>query len=297
MENRGFFTATFNIDIAKKYGTDAAIILSHIHYWCKKNKLNRKNFHNGNYWTYNTRDAFSELFPYLTVRQIDTILTNLRKDGLIKVDNFNPKKYDKTLWYSVDENVYNAYLATISPNGDMEVTDSSHASHENVAPIPDTKQIVNTNESSCATSYTFEKFWEAYGVKKNKHESQKKFNKLSQKDKNHIQAILPQFLLDTPDKNFRPHPTTFLNQKRWFDYSIEAIKSTNETKLTGEQLYWELIKRGESMPNDNNRYTYQERKFIIECQSTIDRYPPDTRKLVADTCSLFKSELDQLNNG
>jgi Fe2+ or Zn2+ uptake regulation protein len=77
--------------------------------------------------------------------------------------------------------------------------------------------IENNNKNICATSYTFEQFWDSYGVKKNKHEAERKFNKLKASDKEHICAILPKFLLDTPDKAFRPHPTTFLNQKRWLD--------------------------------------------------------------------------------
>jgi len=293
MDNKGFFTATFNIDIAKKYGTDAAIMLSNIHYWCKKNKANRKNFHNGAYWSYSTREAFSELFPYLTVRQIDTILTNLKKDGLIKVDNFNPKKYDKTLWYTVDETLYNAYLTTISPNGNMDVTDSSHGSNENVAPIPNTKQIVNTDNISCATSYTFELFWEDYGVKKNKHEAQRKFNKLSPKEKNHIQTIMPQYKKDTPEVNFRKHPTTFLNQKTWLDYDETEVKTTSSTTTkseTKEQRYNTLLERIKQKPFDENRFTIDERRFMILYQSETDRFPPDDRKMISEMTSLTREE-------
>lgn len=294
MENRGFFTATFNIDIAKKYGTDAAIMLQNILYWCKKNKANRKNFHNGTYWSYSTREAFSELFPYLTVRQIDTILMKLRKDGLVKVDNFNPKKYDKTLWYTVDETLYNAYLTTISPNGDMDVTDLSLRCDENVAPIPNTKQIVNTDNISSATSYTFELFWEDYGVKKNKHEAQKKFNKLSPKDKNHIQAIMPQYKLDTPEIKFRKHPSTFLNQKTWLDYDITEPKTTTAMPTNPtESRYWNLMEIIKQRPHDNGRFTYDERKFIISCQQSFDRNPPEERKLLSDTCSLTRAEINE----
>ena len=295
MNNQGFFTATFNVDIAKEFGTDAAIILSNIQFWCRKNKANNKNFHEGEYWTYNSKDAFTELFPYLTIRQVETILTNLKKNGLIKTANFNPKKYDKTLWYTVDEKVYKSYLTPITQNGGMDTTERCDAYHQNVVPIPDTYKILNTDNNSCATSYTFEQFWNDYGVKKNKHEAERKFNKLSQKDRLHIQKILPQFKLDTPDIAFRKHPTTFLNQKTWLDYEVEAPKSTNVTPMTDDERYWSYIARIPLKPMDNGRFSLEERRFIINYQATKDRFPPDDRKLVQDTCSLTRAEIDQKN--
>ena len=60
-----------------------------------------------------------------------------------------------------------------------------------------------------------------------------------------------------------------------------------------EQRYWDLIKRIDLQPRDNSRYTLEERRFIIEYQQYHDRFPPDERKLVQDTCSLTRAEIDQ----
>ena len=54
----------FSMDnrIAKIVGADSAIILHNILFWVKRNKANRKNFHEGKTWTYNTTKAFSEIY-------------------------------------------------------------------------------------------------------------------------------------------------------------------------------------------------------------------------------------------
>jgi hypothetical protein len=297
MENNGFFTGTFNIEIARRFGTDSAIFLQNIIYWCNKNKFNGKHFYEGRYWTYNTADAFSSLFPFLTSRQVERIVNNLEKNGLLIVGNFNKNGYDRTKWFSVNETVYKSYVSTNSPNGEMDFTKRGNGFTQTVETIPDTLQILTTDVNSCATSYTFEQFWDAYGVKKNKHEAERKWKKLKPKEVAHIEAVLSKFLEDNSDVKFRPHPTTFINQKRWLDYEMTNPVSTTPVQVnqasTTEQRYWDLIKRIELQPRDNSRYTLEERRFIIEYQQYHDRFPPDERKLVQDTCSLTRAEIDQ----
>ena len=65
---------SFDIDIAVKVGVNAAVIYNNILHWVKKNAANRENFHDGYYWTYNSKKAFAELFPYMTDRQVRTAL-------------------------------------------------------------------------------------------------------------------------------------------------------------------------------------------------------------------------------
>ena len=60
----------FNVSIAKKYGILEAILIYNFEYWIAKNIANQKNYHNGFYWTYNSTRAFTELFPYVSQRQI-----------------------------------------------------------------------------------------------------------------------------------------------------------------------------------------------------------------------------------
>jgi len=112
----------FNPDVAKNVGVEEAIMYSNIEYWCEKNKANNKNLHDEKYWTYNSMEAFQELFPFWTIKQIKRILKNLKRKEYIQVGNYNKMGYDRTSWYSALKVQHTAPKATKqkkSPNGLM----------------------------------------------------------------------------------------------------------------------------------------------------------------------------------
>lgn len=92
---------SFDSDIAVKYGVNCAVLLNNINFWIEKNRANEKHFYDGRYWTYNSVKAFSEMFPYLTARQIQIALQRLRDDGIIEVGHYGDDKMSRTLWYSI----------------------------------------------------------------------------------------------------------------------------------------------------------------------------------------------------
>lgn len=128
---------SFDVDIATKYGILEAILLDSINYWSLKNEANKKNYFDGNYWTYNSTRAFSELFPYASQKKIQTALKKLIKEGLIVTGNYNKNAYDRTLWYALTEK--GKY---ITRKGKMEFQKKENEFNENVQPIPNT--IPNT---------------------------------------------------------------------------------------------------------------------------------------------------------
>lgn len=127
-------THQFDTDIAKSIGVDAAIIYQNIQYWCAKNEANGKNIHDGKSWTYNSKQAFLELFPYLSERKIKTALDTLKTHGLIEVRNdLNENKMDHTNWYHAVSKVAEIWR----PIDQYETTQSigtkrTNASDENV---------------------------------------------------------------------------------------------------------------------------------------------------------------------
>lgn len=125
---------SFNVEIAKEYGITQAIILNHLYFWIEKNRANKKHYYDGDYWTYNSKKAFAELFPYLTERQIDYSLTKLVDAGLIIKGNYNKSPYDRTLWYSITKQGY-----AILQNCKMARTNLQNQINEIVRPIPDNK--------------------------------------------------------------------------------------------------------------------------------------------------------------
>lgn len=91
---------SFDPEVAKEVGVNAAVIYQNIHYWCEHNAANERNFHEGRYWTYNSNKAFTELFPYMSAKQIRRALDKLIEAGYIAKGCFNKSKFDQTCWYS-----------------------------------------------------------------------------------------------------------------------------------------------------------------------------------------------------
>lgn len=131
---------SFDVDIATKYGILEAILLDSLNYWLLKNEANKKNYFDGNYWTYNSTRAFSELFPYASQKKIQTALKKLIKEGLIVTGNYNKNAYDRTLWYALTEK--GKY---ITRKGKMEFQKKENEFTENVQPIPNTIPITIPN--------------------------------------------------------------------------------------------------------------------------------------------------------
>lgn len=131
----------FDIEIAKNYGIEEAILLENFNYWISKNKANNENFIDGKYWTYNSAKAFTELFPYMSARKIQYAINNLIKQGLLIKGNHNKKTYDRTLWYAITDKGF-----AILQNCQMEETKLSNGNDKIVKPIPNNKQqIINAN--------------------------------------------------------------------------------------------------------------------------------------------------------
>jgi uncharacterized phage protein (TIGR02220 family) len=134
---------SFDIYIAKLYGIPSAVLLKNIYFWIEKNRANEKNYYDGYYWTYNSKKAFAELFPYMTARQIDYALQKLIDDGLIVTGNYNKVAYDRTLWYAITKKGY-----SILQKCEMDVTDLGNGDTESVSPIPNNKPYSKTTNNN-----------------------------------------------------------------------------------------------------------------------------------------------------
>ena len=124
----------FNTEIAKQYDIITAILLDNFYYWIEKNRLNERNFKDGRYWTYNTKKAIAEWFPYLNERQLDYALKKMVEQGLLIKGNYNENKYDRTLWYAITDfgysilqnckmyNIYDTYDHITNTNTNTKTT-------------------------------------------------------------------------------------------------------------------------------------------------------------------------------
>jgi len=96
-------THSFDTNHAKLYGIEAAIVIHNMRYWIVKNIANGNNFFDGNYWTYNSVRAWSELFPYMKPSTIRRTLDKLVDVGFLVKGDYNRNPYDKTLWYAFSD--------------------------------------------------------------------------------------------------------------------------------------------------------------------------------------------------
>lgn len=91
---------SFDVDLAKQFGVNEAIFLNNIQHWITKNKANGKNQYEGETWTFNTLNAWTELFPWLSRDQVRTIIKKLKSAGVLKTAQFDGE--NRQLYYRID---------------------------------------------------------------------------------------------------------------------------------------------------------------------------------------------------
>ena len=138
----------FDTNIAQKYGVDEAIFVHNLYFWIVKNEANGRHFYDGKYWTYNSAEAFVDLFPFWTPKQVRRIIDSLAEKGAIYVGNYNAKALDRTKWYALNEEIIQYYQMGICilPNGQMELPKQAKAIPQTGTPIPDNKPNSKPND-------------------------------------------------------------------------------------------------------------------------------------------------------
>ena len=88
-------------DLATAIGLNEAIVLNQIHYWIQKNQ-DERHYKDGRYWMWETYDGWHNQMPFMSMSTIKRTMKSLKKEGLIEMQNFNKKNWDRTVWYSVN---------------------------------------------------------------------------------------------------------------------------------------------------------------------------------------------------
>ena len=135
---------SFNGDIAQAYGVDAAIFIHNLYWWIRKNEANGRHYHDGRNWTYNSAEAFADLFPFWSAKQVRRIIRSLADNGVIFEGNYNQRAFDRTKWYALSDDIYRIYGdaktgKSTCPNGKMELPKRADGFAQTGTPIPDSK--------------------------------------------------------------------------------------------------------------------------------------------------------------
>jgi len=76
----------------------------------------------------------------------------------------------------------------------------------------------------------FSEFWGLYDKKKgSKTNAEKMWNNLSDSERQEIMRLLPGYVSSFSEKKYQPHPTTFLNQRRW--ESEDEMRPNQEMRI------------------------------------------------------------------
>lgn len=154
---------SFNVGIAKDYSITIALFLAHLAFWAEKNLANNSNIHDGLVWSFDTLEALSDYFPYLSKSQIETMINNCVKNGLIVTGNYNQTAYDRTKWYALTPKAYFYFphlvcekyikrlFVSISENSEMDYGEFGNQFPEFRKTIPDTDPDTDPDKKSVGT--------------------------------------------------------------------------------------------------------------------------------------------------
>ena len=147
---------SFNVEFAKRYGVDEAIMLKSFQFWIRLNKANKINYHDKRYWTYNSNKSLTEYFPFWTEKQVRRIIDSLTDKQILIKGNYNKIAYDKTSWYAfMNQDLYlsdNFHLEdiptdnkdiTFCPNGQNVKPKKSDRFSAKGEPIPVANHVLN----------------------------------------------------------------------------------------------------------------------------------------------------------
>lgn len=90
----------FDVEVARRCGVNAAILLSDIQYWCERSKGDPAHLREGRVWMWSSVRDFRERHPYLTARQIRYALEQLTAAEVVITAQYSDRALDRTIWYS-----------------------------------------------------------------------------------------------------------------------------------------------------------------------------------------------------
>jgi hypothetical protein len=152
---------SFSVEIANEFGVNVALMLNHFSFWYLKNKADNVHFRKNDYWVRMKAATMKQYYPYYSERQLRHLVDKMIDLELLKQDEFNDKKNDRTKWYcltkkskkvlqiSTDKNVSNIKKQVFKKpviSTDKNVTNVTHKivslTDKNVTSIEeDTKDI------------------------------------------------------------------------------------------------------------------------------------------------------------
>lgn len=91
----------FSPTLAKEVGLNEAIALQQIVFWVTETESGVVD-DNGERWVYNTYPKWQTQFPFWSVETVKRVMTSLRDQSLIKIQQLQKSSHDRTNYYTVN---------------------------------------------------------------------------------------------------------------------------------------------------------------------------------------------------
>lgn len=227
----------FNIDLAERLGIEKAIMIEQIYFWVHKNECDDIEEMNidGRTWCRSSAKGFSKYIPYMTPKKIWRVLKELVEvDEILLSGNFNKKATNQTLWYAFSDK----FIEVAENYGyhfpKMENAISKNGKCNNSLinnPIIEEEKIKEENKSLSndkpKSGIPFTDFYDKYPLKKQKAIAEKRWYKLSAKDRKAAIDNLEDYINDCieNDRSYQ-YPSTYINKHTWEDFATEEKKES-----------------------------------------------------------------------
>tara|TARA_B110000211_G_C14087603_1_gene557382 strand:+ start:3415 stop:4173 length:759 start_codon:yes stop_codon:yes gene_type:complete len=132
---------SFSVTVATSYGVDMALMMNHFSFWYLKNAADRMNYYKGDYWVRMKAATLRSYYPYFTERQLRYLIDKLIDSRLLKQDEFNDKKNDRTKWYCLT----NKSKILLDISTDKNVSNIKKTAHK-ASIISTDKNVSNVND-------------------------------------------------------------------------------------------------------------------------------------------------------
>lgn len=124
--------------VAAAIGLGEAIILQQVHYWI----LRSNNHIQDLVWVYNSAESWRKQFPFFSRATIQRHLESLESQKLIRSENFNKMKMDRTKWYTIIYENVSKIEILLEKNTIAQIEQPSHQHEQTYSQI---EQAVTQN--------------------------------------------------------------------------------------------------------------------------------------------------------
>ncbi len=160
----------------------------------------------------------------ISAQSVRTCLNKLKSTNEITIESTN----DFSLITVVKYNDYQFVDKKTTIASTTKLTNNQPSINQQVTTIEEDNKGIKEEE----TKVEFESFWNLYNKKVGKKiKIEQKWNRLPSETQKKIMETLPSFLGRISDKQFQPHPETYLNNERWND-EITGLNAGGKKMVT-----------------------------------------------------------------